>query len=41
MTVDELIEEYRLTSARFRDAFPTSFGKLMPQSKKVRSKTPE
>ena len=26
MSAGELIEEYRLTSARFRSAFPTSFG---------------
>ena len=29
LSASDLIEQYRLTSARFRDAFPTSFG-IMP-----------
>ncbi len=28
MTAAQLIEQYRLAGARFRDAFPTSFGRL-------------
>ncbi len=31
-TAAELIEQYRLTSARFREAFPTSFLHLRPRS---------
>jgi hypothetical protein len=30
MSSAELVESYRLVSARFRDSFPTSFGQLAP-----------
>ncbi len=32
----ELLEEYRLVSARFRDAFPTSFGRLFETPRRRR-----
>lgn len=32
MTADDLIEQYRRVSARFRDSFPSSFGQPIPLS---------
>lgn len=37
MSVGDLVEQYRLTSARFRDAFPTSFGQLRPHRRTLRT----
>lgn len=37
LTATELITEYRLAAARFRDAFPASFGRLSSFDKNIRA----